>query len=274
MSTNSTSKEYVLTTSQTEDDRLKRQHDLWLEDTLSLWKRAGLHGKQNILELGCGPGYSTLDLARYLGPTCDITAIELSPNFSQESAKRLRDYPQVRVINEDLHQIDLPKDTFDACYGRWIFMFLPKPEEALKKIIRSLKPGGMLILQEYVDYQAMNLVPSPPIFKKTVDCIIKSFSDAGGDGDIMRKLPLMVNGLGMRVEVLESRGKLIRPQEPFWDWPTQFYQSYLPTLQSKGLLQKNEVEEFHAEWAKAAKTPGSFFIAPTVAHLIARKINY
>ncbi|MBC7397160.1 MAG: methyltransferase domain-containing protein [Bdellovibrionales bacterium] len=264
--------EYILTSTEKEDARLKRQHELWLEDALSLWRKAKLSKDQNILEIGSGPGHTTLDLARYLGPSCRITAIELSPRFAKECSERMKAYSNVRVLNADLHHVDLAEDQYDIIFGRWIWMFLPNPEKVLEKLLSHLKAGGALIFQEYVDYGAMALSPEMPIQKIITDAVRKSFRDIGGDGDIVQKLLPLIKANGLAVELLEPISKLIQPGDPFWDWPTEFYRSYLPILQSSAYLTQEEISGFLAAWKTAEQTPGSFWIAPTVASVIARKV--
>jgi SAM-dependent methyltransferase len=264
-------KEYVLTTSAPENARLRRQHDLWLEDTRNLWRRARFSRSQSLLELGSGPGYTTLDLARYLGPTCDFTAIELSPNYAEECKQRLKDYPNVKVLTANLLEIDLGHEKFDGIFGRWIWMFLPNVEFAVEKIVKSLKRGGTLAIQEYVNYQAMSLSPNSMIHDTVVEAVMKSFRDSGGEPDVVKKLIPLFEENGMEVEVLEPVGKLIRPSDPFWDWPSNFFATYLQNLEENRYLSRAQIETFRAEWAKAEKQKGTFWIGPTVANVIARK---
>ena len=271
MSSKSPSNEYVLTTSLTEEARLKRQHDLWLEDTRSLWRRARLSREQSILEIGSGPGFTTLDLARYIGASSKITTIELSPNFAEKCAERMKDYPNVTVLNADLLEIDLGENQYDAVFGRWIWMFLPNIDQVLQKILKSLRPGGVICFQEYVDYGAMNLSPPQPILETVRHAITKSFRDAGGDPDVVRKLLPLFEASGLEIELLEANGKLIRPSDPFWDWPTEWYQTYLPTLLAKGYLNEIEVKTFETVWKNCSAVPGTFWISPTVSSVIARK---
>ena len=45
-------------------ERLRDQHAAWRPETEALWKAAGFRAGQHLADLGCGPGYSALDLAR------------------------------------------------------------------------------------------------------------------------------------------------------------------------------------------------------------------
>ena len=54
--------DYVLGNDNVELKRLKLQHDLWKDQLVRLWSRAGFCSPGEFLELGCGPGFTTLDL--------------------------------------------------------------------------------------------------------------------------------------------------------------------------------------------------------------------
>ena len=71
------------------------------------------------------------------------------------------------------HEIDVVTDAIpvkgaDAAWARWIFAFLPKPKDALKKLVDALKPGGALVCHEYIDYQTWKLAPAAPNFARFV----------------------------------------------------------------------------------------------------------
>ena len=57
-------------------ERLGDQHRVWAEDNRRLLTRAGFGDGATLLELGCGPGYTTLDLARVVGPSGRVIAVD------------------------------------------------------------------------------------------------------------------------------------------------------------------------------------------------------
>jgi len=73
--------EYVLGTECDELARLGLQHQLWLEQAAAAWERAGFHRGQNLLDVGCGPGFATLDLAQRVGPRGNVVAVDISRRF-------------------------------------------------------------------------------------------------------------------------------------------------------------------------------------------------
>jgi ubiquinone/menaquinone biosynthesis C-methylase UbiE len=65
-------KDYLLGTHDEEVERLGLQHRVWRPRASDAWRRAGFTTGQTLLDVGCGPGWATLDLAEIVGPgeTC------------------------------------------------------------------------------------------------------------------------------------------------------------------------------------------------------------
>lgn len=62
------SEDYVLGTDAQELARLSFQHEAWVAHAYALWQRAGLRTGMTVLDLGAGPGFTSLDLAQVVGP--------------------------------------------------------------------------------------------------------------------------------------------------------------------------------------------------------------
>ena len=66
--------EYILGTNEDEIDRLHLQHRVWRERMLDCWRRAGIGLGQTVVDVGCGPGFASLDLAAIVGPAGQVKA--------------------------------------------------------------------------------------------------------------------------------------------------------------------------------------------------------
>src|SRR5262245_39571237 len=77
----SSEREYVLGTHDVEVERLGLQHRVWRARARDAWRRAGFTAGQTILDLGCGPGFASLDLAELTGPPGRVVAIDQSARF-------------------------------------------------------------------------------------------------------------------------------------------------------------------------------------------------
>ena len=261
--------EYVLGSDQTELIRLKLQHDLWKDQLIRLWKKANFISGQSILELGCGPGYTTEDLSSFLNHQSQITAVDISDDFlGYLKNKKL---PGVTTHKSFIEKLNLPKTDYDAAFCRWLMIFVPDINMAIAKIRDHLKPGATFALQEYISYDSFSISPDDPIMKKVIDAIFKSWMDQGGFPNQGRRLPLALEKLGFDVIEIEPIARVSRPHEPLWQWPETFFQSFIPRLVNTGYLTAEDQTEFFSIWDGLKKIKGAFCVAPTVVNIIARK---
>jgi ubiquinone/menaquinone biosynthesis C-methylase UbiE len=102
-----------------------------------------LKPKLTVLELGCGTGSFTRDLAQ---SEADIVAIDVSPELL-EIAKADCSAPNVRFEIQNAYALTYSDATFDSVVGSSVLHHL-EIEEALREIYRVLKPGGTIYFTE------------------------------------------------------------------------------------------------------------------------------
>ena len=73
--------DYLLGSRDEELERLAFQHRVWAEDAYAVWRRAGIRFGARILDLGCGPGFTTIDLAHLVGPQGHVVAADSSKRW-------------------------------------------------------------------------------------------------------------------------------------------------------------------------------------------------
>lgn len=111
----------------------------------------GLADGVDLLELGCGPGWSTQQFAKAL-PAARITCIEIDVGFV-EHAKALLAADEERVtIKQGLAQrTGLPSGAFDFVTTRFLLQHLRRPSLVVREAWRVLRPGGALAIVETDD---------------------------------------------------------------------------------------------------------------------------
>jgi len=149
-----TEHEYVLGTGDVEIRRLGIQHAAWREIAQAAWDRAGIARGHTVVDLGCGPGYATLDLAERVGPGGRVIAIDKSRRFLDHlrAQAKVRGLSNIECLERDLDADPLPARCADHVWSRWVFIFVRHPRELLARATAMLRPGGALVLHEYVDY--------------------------------------------------------------------------------------------------------------------------
>jgi ubiquinone/menaquinone biosynthesis C-methylase UbiE len=107
---------------------------------------------QQILEIGCGNGYLTLELAR---DGHEVIGIDLSPEIIEVAERSRAAHPDppgfgsLRYICTDVNTWSAPDASFDAVIFNRSLHHLSELEQTIAKVKRLLKPGGRIICQDY-----------------------------------------------------------------------------------------------------------------------------
>ncbi|MGP1309284.1 MAG: methyltransferase domain-containing protein [Phycisphaerales bacterium] len=267
---------YVLGVNQAELDRLGLQHQLWASRTSALWERANIRQGHAVLDIGCGPGFATFDLARLVGPTGSVVAVDEAEMFVNFLRQRAAESHHEHIAAhhgdvQDLRSLLGEAPRFDAAYARWVLCFVPDPEAVVAQTAALLKPGGRLIVQDYFNYRSMSLAPKCAVFDRIIAAVERSWRDRGGDPDIGGRLPAMMRRAGMTVREITPQLRVARPGETLWAWPDTFFRNFVPVLEETGYITADERAAFQQEWARASADPDAFKYTPPVVEIIAIK---
>lgn len=114
---------------------------------------------QSILEVGCGPGTITADLAELVAPG-RVTAIETAPAalaVARQAAAE-RDIKTIDFQVADVHDLPYPDDSFDVVHAHQVLQHLSDPVRALREMRRVCRPDGVVAARD-ADYEAMTWFP-------------------------------------------------------------------------------------------------------------------
>ncbi|MFG0328415.1 MAG: methyltransferase domain-containing protein [Phycisphaerales bacterium] len=269
-------REYVLGTHDDELTRLGFQHRIWSESATALWERAGLTRGMRALDVGCGPGFATRDLALIVGDGGMVTGVDISSRFIEYARRRSVETEgaggaRLEFEVADVQSLDLAPSSFDFAYARWVLCFVPNPGAVIDGVMRALRPGGVFAIQDYNFYRSVRIHPTSPAFEHALDAVNESWRLGGGDPDIGGRLPTMLRERGATVRELRPLHRLARPGGLLWNWPATFFRNYLPSLVEKGLLSNDDRVAFERDFAARSNDPGAYFTTPSMIEIIAAK---
>jgi ubiquinone/menaquinone biosynthesis C-methylase UbiE len=266
-------KDYVLGTHDDEIARLGLQHAVWRPRATDAWRRAGFTAGQTLIDLGCGPGYATLDLAEIVGPSGRLIAIDRSRRFldALENSARGRGLTHLETVEMDLAAGDLPAHEAHGLWSRWVFAFVPEPRRLLERASRALRRGGVMVIHEYADYRGWRLSPRSPEFESFVLEVMASWRASGGEPDIGLDLPRWLGELGFEVRSLTPLQDAARPGDHVWQWPRAFVASGIRRMVELGRLSESQAQAIASAYATFESTPHAFQLNPTVLEIIAVK---
>jgi SAM-dependent methyltransferase len=266
--------EYVLGTHDEEVGRLGVQHQVWRALTLSAWRRAGLQPGQTVIDVGCGPGDATMDLAASVGPTGRVVAVDQSARFLRcvAARARARGFEHVETVAGDLSEDGPPAVDAHLAWCRWIFGFVRDPAGLARRIHRALRPGGRAVVHEYFDYGTWRMMPRCRELEDFVAVVMDSWRAHGGEPDVAIDLPRWMADAGFAVESVRPHVIVTTPLDQMWEWPSAFVYSGLERLVGIGTLPAAEAERMREGFERAARRPGVRMVTPAVAEILAQKL--
>jgi ubiquinone/menaquinone biosynthesis C-methylase UbiE len=258
-------------------ERLEKQHRVWADDNRRLLNRAGFGAGATLVDLGCGPGYTTFELAHLVGPEGQVIAVDRDgerslPLLKERAAAAGLSNIEIRIA--DLEMFDLPDGSVDGVFGRWVLMYLPQrmAEKLTGRVARWLRPGGACTLLEFCNYRHIHIHPpcvDLPVIAEALFQAVKG--NSGCNPEIGNDLPGLLHAAGLVVE-LNVVTKTVRATTPEWQWPDALFRDHLQDLVKEGYLNRGVLDAFFMEWEERSKDPNALFFGSPVIEAIGRRV--
>ena len=129
----------------------------------ALCDMAGIKPGDRVLDVSTGIGEPAVTVAGLVGPEGSVYATDQSPEMLRVARERVHELGlhNIGLVEADTETMELPEAEFDAAVCRWGLMFLPSPEEALRAISRSLKPGARFATSVWSTPENVQLISLP-----------------------------------------------------------------------------------------------------------------
>lgn len=101
---------------------------------------------ERVLDVGCGCGATSLELARRVGPTGRVVGIDVSTPMLEVAgeAARRAGLDRLSFVNADAQVHPFAPGSFDLVFSRFGVMFFADPVAAFRNLAAALRPGGRL----------------------------------------------------------------------------------------------------------------------------------
>ncbi|MFC8240591.1 methyltransferase domain-containing protein [Streptomyces chartreusis] len=141
-----------------------------------------------ILDVGCGPGTITADLAA-LVPDGRVTGVDRAPGILEQARATAagRGVPNVDFAVADVHALDFPDETFCVVHAHQVLQHVGDPVGALREMARVTRRGGLIAVRDS-DYAAVSWYPPSRGMDDWLDLYRRVARANGGEPDAGRRL--------------------------------------------------------------------------------------
>ena len=225
-----------------------------------------LHPGQRLLDVGCGPGTITLDLAARVAPG-HVLGIDASADVIRqaEATRAEAGVANVEFATGDVYHLGQDDGTYDVAHAHQVLQHLADPVAGLKEMRRVLRPGGILAVRD-ADYGAFVWGPPDARLDRWRELYHQVTARNGAEADAGRHLLTWVRQAGFDdVRTTSSTWTFADPDSRAW-WGGLWSErvvasSYADQAVAYGLSDEDELAGLAEAWRQwAARDDGLFIV--------------
>ena len=219
-----------------------------------------------VLDIGCGPGTITLDLAALVAPgvVVGVENVETPLVAARAEAARRGDTTTTFQLGDAL---DLPfdDDTFDVVHAHQVLQHLTDPVAALAEMMRVCRPGGQIAARD-ADYAAMAWYPASPALDHWRATYRAAARANGAEPDAGRRLRAWANAAGVPAPRVTSSVWSYADEESCRWWGNSQAdrcagEAFSAQAAELG-LDRTDIAEIVEGWRRWADEPDAWFLIP------------
>lgn len=215
------------------------------EERLPLYLEVGIKDAGLILDVGCGSGAVTRDIAHL--SKGQLIGIDGSADILKVAKNVLKDSENIELHISSAETIPYKDNTFDIVTSNLFFMWVDKPQIVINEMTRVTKPGGIVLASLEPDYGGKLHYPENP----KIDSIFagRAIKEKGGDPHIGRKLRLLFvrAGLETKVGIGNNRIWSCNEDKSYYLHARDFYVKALKDAH----LSEEEIDNWEYEYLKS-----------------------
>ncbi len=219
-----------------------------------------------LLDVGCGPGTITADLAAVVAPG-EVVAVDASAGILDEARALAADRGLTNVTFEvaDAYALPYESGSFDVVHAHQVLQHLADPVAALAEMRRVARPGGLVAVRDG-DYGAMTWYPPSEGLDEWRALYREVAAALGGEADAGRRLASWVHAAGFDEAGIRSGASAwcyASPEDRAWwsaSWADRCVSSdFARQAKAQGLADEVALEELADAWRVWGEDPDAWF---------------
>jgi SAM-dependent methyltransferase len=254
---------YVIRGGEAGRERLRMLARIMAPTTRELLARAGVGAGMTCLDVGCGGGDVSVELARVVGPRGRVIGIDMDATKIDLAR---REVAALGLGNIEFRVATIEQHGFtagvDVAYARFVLTHLPDPQAVLEHLRAALRPGGRMVVED-IDFTGHFSHPDDASFRRFVSLYTQVVQRRGADPNIGPRLPGLLLAAGYHevgVHVVQPAGidgevKLMAPIT---------LESIVEALVAEGLATAEDLAPTVRDLYAFAHAPGTLLSLPRI----------
>lgn len=170
-------------------ERLRLLSEVMGSSTRALLSDVAIPRGSICLDIGCGGGDVTFELARATGPTGRAIGVDLDET-KVEMARREAEQQGLSNVVFDVQDVTewVPPEAVDVVYARFLLSHLANPASVVAAMRPQIRSAGVLVVED-IDFRGHFAEPHCPALSRYVELYTASVRNRGGDPNIGPRLP-------------------------------------------------------------------------------------
>ncbi|KAK2609404.1 hypothetical protein N8I77_002901 [Diaporthe amygdali] len=224
-----------------------------------------------ILDIGCGPGTITADLAELVpeGQVVGVDAVEAVLERAREHVEGRSNITNCTFEVADANALPYPDDSFDVVFCHQVLQHVQDPVGILREMKRVAKPGGIVAARE-ADYKSFAWFPEPEGLDEWLDAYRKTARLCGGQPDAGRYVRQWAKQAGCETDEehmwsgFSSWYYIGEAAKAFGEsWTDRALKSdFAKEFLRHGLGSQEDLDRISATWKRWASEEDNFIVIP------------
>ena len=219
----------------------------------------------SVLDVGCGPGTITIDLARRVTPGRVVGIDRADDVIAAATTDAAAQGVAVEFRTDDAYALAAADDSFDVVHAHQVLQHLTEPVAALREWRRVCRPGGVVAARD-ADYAAMCWYPAMPELDRWLELYHETARGTGGEPDAGRHLVAWAHAAGFTdadITATASSWCFASPEDRAWwggTWAERVLRSsFAEQALAQGASSPDELAELSEAWRRWMAHPDAWF---------------